>query len=127
MGSVLGEPSTSSPPKRFERLDVLLDRGRNAVLRQQLADGAVLAFRRSTVVAPDVKDQRVVAVAEFVDLIDDPADLRIDVFGRTRRRPPSGGAGKASRPRECCPRTPVVSGRGVSSALAGIQPIALAR
>ena len=49
--------------------------GRNAVLRQQLADRAVLTFRRGAVVAPDVEDQRVVAVAELLDFIDEPADL----------------------------------------------------
>ena len=47
----------------LERVDVLLGGGRNAVLRQQFADRAVLALGRGAVVAPDVEDQRVVAVA----------------------------------------------------------------
>ena len=64
---------------------MLLDGGRNSVLRQQFADGAVLAFRRGAVVAPDVEDQRVVAIAEPFDFIDDPADLDIDVLSEARR------------------------------------------
>ena len=47
----------------------------NAVLRQQLADRAVLTFRRGAVVAPDVEDQRVVAVAKSLDFVHEPADL----------------------------------------------------
>ena len=38
-------------------------------------------FRRRTVVAPDVKDQRVIAIAELVDLVDNPPDLNIHVLG----------------------------------------------
>ena len=64
---------------------MLLDGGGDAVLRQQFADRSALAFRRGTVVAPDVEDQRVVAIAEPVDLIDDPADLDIRVLGEARR------------------------------------------
>jgi hypothetical protein len=57
----------------------------NAVLRQEFADRAVLAFRGGAVVAPDVEDQRIVAIAEPVDLVDDPAGLDIDVFGEAGR------------------------------------------
>ena len=64
-----------------ERRDVLLGRGGYAVLRQQLADRAVLALRRGAVVAPDVEDQRVLAVAERLDLVDQPADLHVDMLG----------------------------------------------
>ena len=42
---------------------------------------AVLAFCGSAVVAPDVKDQRVVAVAQSIDFIDDAADLNVSVLG----------------------------------------------
>ena len=55
--------------------------GRNAVLRKQFGDGAVLSLRRGSVVAPDVEEQRVVAVAQPIQLIDDPADLDVAVFG----------------------------------------------
>ncbi len=57
----------------------------NAVLSQQFTDRAVLTFRRGTVVAPDVEDQRIVAIAEPVDLVDDPANLDIHVFGEAGR------------------------------------------
>ena len=39
--------------------------------------------RRGAVVAPDVEDQRVVAVAERVDLVDDAADLDVHVLGES--------------------------------------------
>ena len=64
---------------------MLTDGAGNAVLRQEFADRAALAFRRGAVVAPDVEDQRIVAIAEPVDLVDDPAGLDIDVFGEARR------------------------------------------
>jgi len=56
MLSVFGVPSASRPPSFVQRLDVLRDRGRNPVLRELLADGAVQAFGGGAVVAPDVKD-----------------------------------------------------------------------
>ena len=52
----------------------------NAILRKELADRAVLAFGRGTVVAPDVEDQRVLAIAESVDLVDDSADLCVHML-----------------------------------------------
>ena len=66
----LGRAEHVQAAKFVERRDVLRDGGGNAVLRQQLADRAVLALRRGAVVAPDVEDQRVVAVAERLDFID---------------------------------------------------------
>ena len=79
----LGRAEHVEAAQRIERLDVLLDGGRNAILREQLADGAVLPFGGGAVVAPDVKDQRVLAIAEPVNLIHDPADLGIHVFGES--------------------------------------------
>ena len=64
-----------------QRLEVLRDRGRDAVLRELLADGAVQALRRGTVVAPDVEDQRVVELAFPLDLVDDPAGVVVGVLG----------------------------------------------
>ena len=49
--------------KFLQRLDVLRNLGRNSVLRQLLADGAVQALGRGAIVAPDVEDQRVVQLA----------------------------------------------------------------
>ena len=54
---------------------------RNAVLRQQFGDGAVLSFGRRSVVTPDVEEERVVRVAQPIQLIDDAADLDVTVFG----------------------------------------------
>ena len=105
---------------------MLLDRGRDAVLRQQLADRAVLALGRGAVVAPDVEDQRVVAVAELLDLVDEPADLDIDVLGE-----PGGHLHQAALERPLVFRDAVPGRhrrvRGVSWASAGIQPFSLAR
>ena len=57
----LGRTEHVEAAECVERLDVLRHGGRNAVLREQLADGAVLAFRRGAVVSPDVEDQGVVS------------------------------------------------------------------
>ena len=81
----MGEPSASRPPSSSSAAMCCLIGGGDAVLRQQFADGAALALRRGAVVAPDVEDQRVVAIAEPVDLVDDPADLNIHVLGEARR------------------------------------------
>ena len=77
----LGRTEHIEAAKLIERLDVHRNGGRNAVLRQQLADGAVLAFRRGAVVTPDVEDQSVVAVAEVLDFIDEPADMVVCMLG----------------------------------------------
>ena len=60
---------------------MLLRGGRNAVLCQQFGDGAVLSFSRGTVVTPDVEKQRVLAVAQPIQLIDDASHLNINMFG----------------------------------------------
>ena len=69
------------PAEFLQRLDVLRDLGRNAVLRELLGDGAVQAFRRGAVVAPDVKDQRVVEFALPLDLGDHPAGVVVGMLG----------------------------------------------
>ena len=69
------------PTELLQGVDVHPRGGRNAVLGHQFGDGAVLALGRGSVVAPDVEEQRVVAVAEPIQLIDDPPDLDIAVFG----------------------------------------------
>ena len=69
--------------KRVECRNLLFRCRGNAILRQKLADGAVLAFRGGAVVAPDIKDQGVIAVTELIDFIDDAADLRVGVFGKS--------------------------------------------
>ena len=65
----------------FERLQVLSNGGRDAVLCQLLADGAVQAFRGRPVVAPDVEDQRVVQPSLARDLVDDLAGIGVRMFG----------------------------------------------
>ena len=122
----LGRTEHVQAAQLVERLDVLRYRGRNAVLREHLADGAVLAFRRGAVVAPDVEDQRVVAVAEAIDFIDEAADMVVRVLGKA--------GGDLHQPAlewllilgNAVPGGQR-SGRGVSWAFAGIQPISLAR
>ena len=64
-------PSASSPPSCSSASMCMRYGGRYGVLGQQFCDGAVLAFSRGSVVAPDVEEQGVVAVAEPIELIDD--------------------------------------------------------
>jgi len=65
----------------IECVDVLADRGRNAVLRKQFGDGPVLALTGGPVVAPDIEEQSVLGVAKPVQLVNEPADLDVDVLG----------------------------------------------
>ena len=62
-----------------------VDRRRDAVLGQQLADRAVLAFAGRAVVTPDIEDQGVVAVPQPLHLVDQPANLHVDVLGISGR------------------------------------------
>src|SRR5208282_1406299 len=82
----LGRTEHIETTKLIQRFDVLINRRWDAVLRQQLADGAVLPFRRRTVVAPDVEDDRVVAISEPVYLVHDAADLSVYVLGHSREQ-----------------------------------------
>ena len=84
-GVGLGRAEHIEPAELLERRHMLTNGAGNAILRQQLTDRAVLTFRRGTVVAPDVEDQGIVAIAEPVDLVDDPTDLDVHVFGEARR------------------------------------------
>src|SRR6516225_3812522 len=59
------------PAQLFDCLDVLVDLRGNAVLGEQLGDGAVLALGRRPVVAPDVEDEGVVELPLPLDLVDD--------------------------------------------------------
>ena len=103
-GVGLGRAERIEPAELLERGDMLTDGARNAVLRQEFADRAVLALRRGTVVAPDVEDQRIVAIAEPVDLVDDPPDLDVDVFGEARRHFHQAALEGPLVSRECFPR-----------------------
>ena len=69
--------------KRIERRDLLFRGGGNTILREKLADCAVLAFGGGAVVAPDIKDQRVLAVAKPINFIDDAANLCVHVLGKS--------------------------------------------
>ena len=63
-----------------ERLDLLGDGVGNLILREQFADGTVLTFGGGAVVAPDVEDDRVLALSGLVEVIHQLADLRIRVL-----------------------------------------------
>ena len=94
MLSILRAAERLQPAEPFERLELLLDRVGNLVLGEQLADGAVLALGARAVVAPDVEDDGVVAKAERVELVDDPADLGVGVLdeaGEDLHQPPLEG------------------------------------
>ncbi len=62
---------------------MLLDRRGHQVLRQQLGDGAGLAFGRSAVVGADVEDEGVVEDAQGFQLVDDLAVLGVGVLQET--------------------------------------------
>ena len=104
------------------------DRGRDAVLRQQLADRAVLAFGRGAVVAPDVEDRaccRRSRAARSRRRAGRPVRRRAR---RSRRTLPSAGAGTASRSPGCCPRTAMRRGpRRELRVLRESSPCSLAR
>ena len=63
-----------------ERLDLLGDGVGDLVLREQFADRAVLTFGGGAIVAPEVEDDRVVALAGLVEEIHQLADLGVGVF-----------------------------------------------
>ena len=73
-------PEHVEPAEPLQRLDLLLDRARDVVLRQKLADRAVLALGRGAVVAEDVEDQGVVAQSLAVKFGDDPPGLHVGIL-----------------------------------------------
>jgi hypothetical protein len=125
-GVGLGRAEHVEPAELIERRHMLTDGAGNAVLRQEFTDRAVLAFRRRTAIAPDVQDQRIVAITESVDLVDDPANLDIDVFGEACRHFHQAALEGLSFS-GMLSQDGIVSCRGVSSASAGNQPFSLAR
>ena len=70
--------SESTEP--LERGQLLVDRDGNVVLRQQLTDAALLPLGAGSVVAEDVEDDRVLGLGQSVQLVEDPADLNVDVL-----------------------------------------------
>ena len=125
-GVGLGRAEHVEPAELLERRHMLTNGAGNAVLRQEFADRAVLALRRGAVIAPDVEDQRIVAIAEPVDLVDDPAGLDIDVFGEAGRHFHQAAL-EGPLVLGMLSHDGIVSCRGVSLASAGIQPFSLAR
>ncbi len=69
------------PADLVQRRQLLFDGVGDVVLGQQLAYRAPLALGAGTVVAEDVEDECVVADALAIDLVDDSADLDIDMLG----------------------------------------------
>ncbi len=68
------------PADRVEGGHLLLDRVRDVVLCQQLADRPLLPLRRRAVVAEDVEDQRVLPEPPRVDAVDQPPDLGVGML-----------------------------------------------
>ena len=83
MLSIFGPPRAGKSAERVHRRDLLLDRVRDVVLGEQLADAPLLALGARAVVAPDVEDDRVVADAELLEPVDELADLRVGVLDET--------------------------------------------
>ena len=86
-----------------ERLDLLGDGVGDLILREQFADGAVLSFGGGAVVAPDVEDDRVVALAGLVEEIHQLADLRVGVFDKAGVEFHQARSGRRARIRGCPP------------------------
>ena len=63
-----------------QRLDLLLDGVGDLVLREKLADRAVLTLGARAVVAEDVEDERVVAHALALEFVDHLAGLHVDML-----------------------------------------------
>ncbi len=80
----LGRTQHVESAEFVQRLNVLLDGRWNAVLRQQLADRAVLSLGGRPIVSPDVKHECIVPVSEMIDLVENAARLRIGVFPEPR-------------------------------------------
>ncbi len=76
----LGSAERIQTTQFVQRLKLLLDRVGNLVLRQQLADAAVLAFGAGTVVAENIDHDRVIANALAIQFVDHLAGLGIDMF-----------------------------------------------
>ena len=91
------------PADLVQRLDLLLDRVRDLVLREQFADAPVLAFGTGAVVAEDVDDDGVVADAESVELVDQLAGLNIDMLDEASEYLHQPPLERPFRLRECCP------------------------
>ena len=84
-------------------------------------------FGRGAVVAPDVEDQRVVAVAELVDLIHDAADLHVHVLGEPGVHLHQAALKRLLVLGDRLPGRQRGRAAAVSSAFCGIQPSSLAR
>ena len=67
------------PAEFVQRVDVLFDPGRDAVLGEQLGNRAVLPFRGRAIVAPDVENKGVVEFTLLLDLRDDAARVVVGV------------------------------------------------
>ena len=79
----------------LERGQLLVDRDGNVVLRQQFADAALLTLGARAVVAEDVEHERVLGLGQSVQLVEDPADLNVDVLheaGEDLHQPPLEGS-----------------------------------
>ena len=107
----LGRAQRVETADLLQRGELLFDRVRDSILREQFADRAVLAFRTGTVVTEDVDDNRVVANAETVKFIDQLAGLDVDVLDETRENLHQAGLERTLCLRDAVPRRHVVGTR----------------
>ena len=114
-------PSASRPPIFSSAASCCSIGIRDSVLRQQFADRAVLAFGAGAVVAEDVDDDRVVANAEAVELVDQLAGLHVDVLDEAGEDFHQPALERALR-LGMLSHDGMLSARGVSLVSAGIQP-----
>ena len=80
------------------------------------------ALHAGAVVAPDVDHERVLELAHLLDRVEHAADVPVGVLASSPRRPPSGARSRRRWFSSSESQAGIASGRGVSSASAGITP-----
>ena len=112
------------PAELFGHRDVLLNGGRDPVLRVEFGDAAIHALGRGAVVGEDVDDQGVVADALSLELVDQPAHLDVGVLQETGIHLHQALLEGAFVLREYPPMQACLPGAAHSFVSAGIQPMA---
>ena len=112
----------------LDQRELLLRRQRDAVLHRHLVERAGdRAFHAGAVVAEDVDDQRVVELAQLVDRVEQAADVPVGVLLEAGVDLHLACVELLLVVAGASPRPGSASGRGVSSASAGITPSCFCR